>query len=187
MLRGEADYTKGNRFWDLRRIHQMSLVRRIGNLGLSFMAKASSDYWHLFDPTNGYTAIHADVAGHLPLESISSRYFFEADMLFRLYTLRAVVVDVPVDAQYDDEVSGLKTSHVVGEFAFKHLRNFCKRIFYNYFLRDLSVASIEFVLATGFLGSKIDNDARTSVPAGTTILSRASAAIATAAGADHPV
>lgn len=152
ILRGTADYTKGNRFWDLRHINQMPLGRRIGNLGLSFMAKASTGYWNIFDPTNGYTAIHADIAAYLPLESISPRYFFETDMLFRLNTLRAVVLDVPMDAKYGDEVSGLKTTHVLGEFAFKHLRNFFKRIFYNYFLRDLPVASLELLLAIALLG-----------------------------------
>jgi dolichol-phosphate mannosyltransferase len=152
ILRGDADYTKGNRFWDLRQINQMPLSRRLGNLGLSFMAKASTGYWNAFDPTNGYTAIHSSVAAHLPLESISQRYFFETDMLFRLNTLRAVVLDVPMDAKYGSEVSGLKTSRVLGEFALKHMRNFCKRIFYNYFLRDLPVASLELLLAVGLLG-----------------------------------
>ena len=152
ILRGEADYTKGNRFWDLRGISRMPLLRRIGNLGLSFMAKASSGYWDVFDPTNGYTAIHAVVAARLPLESISQRYFFETDMLFRLNIIRAVVVDVPMDARYSDEVSGLKVSRIIGEFFLKHLRNFCKRIIYNYFLRDLSIASLELLAAIGMLG-----------------------------------
>lgn len=147
ILLGEADYTKGNRFWDLNEISQMPVIRRFGNLGLSFMAKASAGYWDVFDPTNGYTAIHADVAARLPYESISERYFFETDVLFRLNTLRAVVVDIPMDARYGDEVSGLKVTNIVFEFAFKHLRNFCKRIAYNYFLRDLSIASLELVAA----------------------------------------
>lgn len=148
IMRGEADYTKGNRFWDLREIRQMPLARRIGNVGLSFMSKASSGYWDVFDPTNGYTAIHADVAARLPAASISKRYFFETDMLFRLNTFRAVVVDVPMDAHYADETSGLKISTIVGEFATKHIRNFVKRIGYNYFLRDLSVASLELLAGT---------------------------------------
>jgi hypothetical protein len=117
--------------------------RIFGNAVLSFMTKLSSGYWDLFDPTNGYTAIHADVVRHLPLEKISRRYFFETDMLFRLNTIRAVVVDVPMSARYADEVSSLKVSRIIGEFLFKHARNFCKRIFYNYYLRDLSLASIE--------------------------------------------
>lgn len=151
ILRGDADYTKGNRFWDLKHIQRMPLVRRIGNLGLSFLAKLSSGYWDLFDPTNGYTAIHGRVAARLPYESISRRYFFETDMLFRLNVLRARVVDVPMDAKYGDEVSNLKITQVLFEFTAKHLRNTIKRVGYSYFLRDLSIASIELLIGLGLL------------------------------------
>lgn len=140
---GEADYTKGNRFYDLEEIGSMPKSRLIGNAGLSFLTKLSSGYWNVFDPTNGYTAIHRDVARHLPLAKISRRYFFETDMLFRLNTLRAVVVDIPMDAKYGEEVSNLRIRRVVAEFAVKNLRNFLKRVFYNYYLRDMSLASIE--------------------------------------------
>lgn len=146
ILAGEADYTKGNRFYDLQEIRAMPKMRLFGNAVLSFMTKLSSGYWDLFDPTNGYTAIHRDVARHLPYKKISRRYFFETDMLFRLNTLRAVVVDVTMDAKYGDEVSGLKISSIVGEFFMKHVRNFFKRLFYNYYLRNMSMASIELPL-----------------------------------------
>jgi len=146
ILAGQADYTKGNRFFDLEAIRAMPKVRLLGNAALSFMTKLSSGYWDLFDPTNGYTAIHRDVARHLPMTKISRRYFFETDILFRLNTLRAVVVDIPMDAHYGDEVSNLKISKIVGEFFFKHVRNFAKRIFYNYYLRDMSLASFELPL-----------------------------------------
>lgn len=140
---GFADYTKGNRFFDLEQIHQMPTIRLIGNAGLSFMSKLSTGYWDLFDPTNGYTAIHRSVALRLPYSKISQRYFFETDMLFRLNTLGAVVIDVPMDAKYGDEQSGLKIGKVLPEFLLKHTRNLFKRIFYNYYLRDMSIASIE--------------------------------------------
>lgn len=146
ILAGEADYTKGNRFFDLEQIGAMPPMRLFGNAVLSFMTKLSSGYWDLFDPTNGFTAIHAEVARRLPFAKISQRYFFETDVLFRLNTLRAVVVDVPMDASYGDEVSNLKISKVVTEFLVKHIRNFSKRIFYNYYLRNMSVASIELPL-----------------------------------------
>ncbi|MBI3524592.1 MAG: glycosyltransferase family 2 protein [Betaproteobacteria bacterium] len=146
IVAGVADYAKGNRFFDIEKIQAMPNIRIFGNAVLSFMTKLSSGYWDLFDPTNGYTAIHADVARHLPFEKISNRYFFETDMLFRLNTLRAVVVDVPMDAKYGEEVSNLKISKIIGEFLFKHIRNFGKRIFYNYYLRDMSLASIELPL-----------------------------------------
>ena len=151
IVRGDADYSKGNRFFDLRGIDAMPRIRIVGNLGLSFMSKLSTGYWDIFDPTNGYTAIHAGVASILPFESISRRYFFETDMLFRLNTLRAVVSDVPMNSRYGDEVSGLKISKIFGEFLGKHIRNTFKRIIYNYFLRDLSIASLELIAGAGLL------------------------------------
>ncbi len=151
ILRGAADYTKGNRFFDLSNIHRMPALRIFGNAVLSFMAKLSTGYWDIFDPTNGYTAIHASIAHRLPMGKISQRYFFESDMLFRLNTLRAVVIDVPMDASYGVEISNLRISRVVGDFLFKHVRNFVKRIFYNFFLRDLSIASFELVVGAAMM------------------------------------
>lgn len=179
ILAGEADYTKGNRFYDLEEIRAMPSIRLFGNAVLSLMTKLSSGYWNLFDPTNGYTAIHAEVARHLPFKKISRRYFFETDMLFRLNTLRAVVVDVPMDAVYGEENSSLKISRIVHEFLFKHTRNFFKRIFYNYYLRDLSLASIELpigltmlIFGIGFGGYQWYLSAQSGVPtpAGTVML-----------------
>jgi dolichol-phosphate mannosyltransferase len=146
ILEGEADYTKGNRFFNLEQAKTMPKIRLFGNALLSFMTKISSGYWNLFDPTNGYTAIHADLVRQLPFKKISRRYFFETDMLFRLNTLRAVVVDVPMNAHYGEEISNLKISAIVGEFLVKHTRNFLKRILYNYYIRDMSLASIELPL-----------------------------------------
>lgn len=179
ILSGEADYTKGNRFYNLEEIRNMPTLRLFGNAVLSLMAKLSSGYWDIFDPTNGYTAIHADIVRQLPLEKISRRYFFETDMLFRLNTFRAVVVDVPMVAKYGDEVSNLEISKIVGEFLFKHGRNFFKRIFYNYYLRDVSLASIELpvgllllFLGGGFGANHWLNSSQGNIPtpAGTVML-----------------
>jgi glycosyltransferase involved in cell wall biosynthesis len=179
ILSGEADYAKGNRFFDLERIRAMPPMRLFGNAMLSFLTKLSSGYWDLFDPTNGFTAIHADAARYLPFDKISKRYFFETDMLFRLNTLGAVVVDVPMNAVYGDEVSNLKISRIVTEFAAKHVRNFFKRLFYNYYLRNMSLASIElplgvllllFGLVFGVSRWIESAQVQTATPAGTVML-----------------
>lgn len=146
IIQGHADYTKGNRFYNLEHISRMPAIRIFGNAVLSFMTKLSTGYWDLFDPTNGYTAIHRDAVNALPLHRISKRYFFETDILFRLGTIRAKVIDIPMDARYGDEVSNLKISRIMGEFLRKHTTNFLKRIFYNYFLRGMSVASLELIV-----------------------------------------
>lgn len=145
LIAGKADYAKGNRFYDLEGLHSMPNIRIFGNAVLSLFSKLSTGYWDIFDPTNGYTAIRAEIAAKLPLNKISQRYFFESDILFRLNTLRAVVVDIPMNAHYADETSNLRITSVIGEFLGKHLSNFAKRIFYNYFLRDMSLASLELV------------------------------------------
>jgi dolichol-phosphate mannosyltransferase len=143
---GQADYCKGNRFYNPSDLRQMPKVRLIGNTLLSFMTKASSGYWNSFDPTNGFTAIHAKVAQQLPMERIANRYFFESDMLFHLNVMRAVVTELPVSAKYGDEVSNLKIMDVIGEFFCRNISNSIKRIVYNYFLRNFSVASIQVIL-----------------------------------------
>lgn len=149
IIRGEADYTKGNRFFYPSDVAAMPGIRLFGNASLSLLNKVSSGYWDLFDPTNGYTAINRAALSGLPFEKISSRYFFETDMLFRLGLSRAVVVDVPMKALYGDEVSGLKVSRILPEFAWKHFRNFLKRVFYLYYLRDFSIASLELLAGLG--------------------------------------
>lgn len=147
----QADYVKGNRFYDLSQIHRMPKARLVGNAVLSFMSKFSTGYWSVFDPTNGFTAIAVPVAAILPFEKISERFFFETDLLFRLNTVRAVVVDMPMHACYGDEPSNLRISKVIPEFLRKHARNLGKRIFYNYFLRDMSVASLELLVGLPLL------------------------------------
>lgn len=146
VLNGQADYTKGNRFFRLEDLEGMPKTRLLGNAVLSFMCKLSSGYWQIFDPNNGYTAIHASVLKLIPLDKINKGYFFESDMLFRLNTLRAVVQDIPITSIYRDETSNINIVRELFVFSFNHSRNFIKRIFYNYFLRDFSVASIEWVI-----------------------------------------
>ena len=145
VLSGVADYAKGNRFYNIEDVAAMPLPRLLGNAFLSFASKFSSGYWSVLDPTNGFTAVHGKVLALLPLTKLSPRWFFESDMLFRLNTVGAVIADVPMRARYSDEKSNLSILRVTPEFAWKHFRNYIKRIFYNYFLRGFSIASIELL------------------------------------------
>ena len=142
LLRGEADYTKGNRFFRPESVQAMPPVRLFGNAVLSFMTKLSCGYWNLMDPTNGYTAARTCVLAELPLDKLEKRYFFETDMLFRLNTLRAVVKDIPMDSVYADEESNLKIGKVLHEFLKKHASRLWRRYVYNYFVRDFNVGTL---------------------------------------------
>jgi glycosyltransferase involved in cell wall biosynthesis len=151
IVRGEADYVKGNRFFNLDDLRSMPRLRLLGNAGLSFFSKLSSGYWNLFDPTNGFTAIHASAASLLPFDKVCRRYFFESDLLFRLNTIRAVVLDVPQKARYADERSHLSVFRSLIEFPLRHFSNFLKRLLYNYFLRDFNAASLNLVVGLALI------------------------------------
>lgn len=149
---GQADFAKGNRFFYLEGLKPMPWTRMFGNAGLSFLSKLSSGYWNLFDPTNGFFAIHAAVASRIPWNKVERRFFFESDLLFWLATLRAVAIDVPMHARYGDERSNLSVLKALIQFPALHLRNFCKRLFYCYFLREFNIASLYLLLSIVLLG-----------------------------------
>lgn len=142
LITGEADYAKGNRFRDFDALRQMPIVRRIGNLGLSFLTKAATGYWNIFDPTNGYFAIRAEMLAQLPLDRIDKGYYFETSMLSRLYLRDAFVQDVTIPARYRNEVSSLSIRRVLFEFPYKLTRTLIKRIILKYFIFDFSMMSI---------------------------------------------
>lgn len=179
ILDGSASYTKGNRFYDVEAIICMPKIRILGNLVLSFISKLSTGYWMMFDPNNGFTAISSETLRSIPLKKVDNRYFFESDMLFRLNLLRSNVLDIPLPAMYGNEVSNMSLKKVLFEFLYKHNRNFWKRIIYSYFLREFTLASIEFMLGTillsfgvifglvNYINSQIQN---TATPTGTLIL-----------------
>jgi hypothetical protein len=142
LLEGKADYAKGNRFRDFESLRRMPLIRRIGNLGLSFLTKAATGYWNCFDPTNGYFAVRAEILAKLPLERIDRRYFFETSMLANLYLLDAFILDVPMPARYRGERSSMSIWRVLAEFPAKLLATLLRRLLLRYFLFDFSMVSV---------------------------------------------
>jgi len=141
---GEADYTKGNRFLHERELRAMPGRRRFGNSGLSFMTKLASGYWSVFDPTNGYTAIHASLVPLLATATVAKRFFFESSMLLNLSLLRAVVRDVYIPARYGIG-SHLSESRAAVQFPFQLFRGFLRRLRLQYFVRDFTAVSLYIV------------------------------------------
>jgi hypothetical protein len=147
LIEGSADYTKGNRFRDFEALRRMPLVRRFGNVALSFLAKAATGYWKCFDPTNGFIAIRADVLSQVPLQKIDPTYFFETSMLAQLYLISAVVKEIPMPARYAGEQSSLSISRVLGQFPGKLLAALVRRLLLKNFVYDFNLESLQ--LAAG--------------------------------------
>lgn len=142
LVAGEADFTKGNRFHDFAALAQMPLLRRAGNMGLSFLTKASVGYWRCFDPCNGFVAMRGEVLAAIQLERLHASYFFETSLLAELYLLGACIRDVPMPAIYGNEVSHLSITRVLCEFPPKLLWCFARRLLLKNFVYDFSMETI---------------------------------------------
>lgn len=138
----QAEYAKGNRFNDFEALKNMPASRRFGNLGLSFLIKAASGYWDVFDPSNGYFAIAKDTLKRLDLNKLAPRYFFESSLLIELYYTGARIQDVPMPAIYGEEVSNLSVTKTLFGFPPKLLKAFFRRVLLSYFIYDFSITSI---------------------------------------------
>jgi dolichol-phosphate mannosyltransferase len=136
ILDGRCDYAKGNRF--LLGLAAMPRVRLIGNFALTFVTKLASGYWHIFDPQNGYVAVHTAALRLLDLDRLARRYFFENDMLIHLNIFNVRVMDVPMPARYGAERSSLRVSRVMLSFPFHFVRGYWYRFYCKHVLRDFT-------------------------------------------------
>lgn len=123
----------------------MPFLRLIGNLFLSFLNKLSSGYWELFDPTNGFIAFTETGLLKVRLDKVDNRYFFESDLLFQCSLQNICFTQLPMKSNYSDEESSLKPLVEIFRFSKNHLRNFLKRIIYQYFLLDFNIGSLELL------------------------------------------
>ena len=151
LILGHADYVKGNRFRDFQALQKMPWIRRVGNMALGFLSKAATGYWNIFDPTNGFLAIRAEVLAQLPLDRIDKTYFFETSMLANLYLIGAVIRDVAMPARYQGEVSNLLIHRVLLEFPVKLFSTFIRRMWLKNFIYDFSMASIYLIFGLPLL------------------------------------
>ena len=141
LVRGEAGYAKGNRLTSLDASRAMPRRRLLGNLFLSMATKAVSGYWNLLDPTNGYTAIRADVLCRLDFAQLEERYFFETSMLVELHLLRVPVRDVLMPARYHGERSSMRLLPISFEFGARLAAALLRRLWLEYVVFDFRPAS----------------------------------------------
>ena len=156
ILKGTADYAKGNRFAPARAmpagtppraLRQMPLGRLLGNMAHSVLHKAATGYWRIGDPANGYTAVHARALERIGIDKLADCFFFETDMLFRLNLVDAVVADVALPACYPGSGSSLRLRRVAPRFALLTASRCVRRLRTKYFSGRWNLGS--FKLAAG--------------------------------------
>lgn len=149
---GEAQFTKANRFYAYGSFTGMPKHRIFGNILMSFMTKAASGYWGLFDPLNGYTAVHRSALERLSFDRIAKRYDFENDLLIHLNILRVPARDVPIPAVYGEEVSGIRIGRVGFSMMRRLWRGFWHRIWRKYVVQSFSPVALMLFSGLAFVG-----------------------------------
>jgi glycosyltransferase involved in cell wall biosynthesis len=129
VVEGRADYAKGNRFAWPGGWRCMPPTRMVGSVVLSLATRAASGYPHIFDSQCGYTVASRRALLAIGPERMFARYGYPNDLLARLGTAGARVVDVPVRPVYGPAWrSGLRPSRVALPIALLLARSFWRRL-----------------------------------------------------------
>lgn len=137
IVRGEADYVKGNRLFTGEAWELIPRHRYLGNAILSLLTKIASGYWHVADSQTGYTAISREALRLLPLDRLYPRYGYPNHLLVMLNVYDLRVKDVAVRPVYGiGEKSGIKLMRVVPKLSMLLLKLFLWRMKEKYVIRD---------------------------------------------------
>ncbi len=126
LLRGEADYVKGDRLGHplVRRV--MPPARWVGNHILSWLTRLATGL-PVRDSQCGYTALSRLGAMRLPLDRLWPRYGYPNDMLCWCVTRGLRVRDVVVRPVYGEERSGIGWRHATVVVPWVLLRGVLRR------------------------------------------------------------
>ncbi|MCU4974131.1 glycosyltransferase family 2 protein [Halobacteria archaeon AArc-m2/3/4] len=153
IVEGVADYAKGNRLATRDDWREMPPFRLFGNLLLTGLTKASSGYWRLQDPQNGYTAMSQRALSELDLAAIPDDHDYTNDLLVRLNAAGLRVADVAMPAVYGDEESTIEFGTFVRTTSVTLARGFLWRLQWTY--RESGRNAVPLCYAAGVAGTAV--------------------------------
>lgn len=147
VVRGKADYVKGNRLISGEAWKVIPRYRFFGNSVLSLLTKIASGYWHVADSQTGYTAISAEAIKLLPLEKMYPRYGYPNHILVMLNVFNMRVKDVTIRPVYNvGEQSGIRLKKVIPTISWLLFRCFWWRMMEKYVIRDFHPLVFFYIL-----------------------------------------
>jgi len=137
VVKGLADYSKGNRLITGEAYQKIPKVRYFGNAFLSLLTKITSGYWHVADSQSGYTAINKKALHTIEWRKMYKRYGQPNDLLVRLNVHNFRVADIPIEPIYNiGEKSGIKIKKVIFTISWLLFKMFLWRMKEKYIIRD---------------------------------------------------
>jgi glycosyltransferase involved in cell wall biosynthesis len=127
LLRGAADYTKGDRLSHPHALARMPLTRFVGNHLLSALTRACTGA-RVRDSQCGYTALSRRGLERLPLGALWEGYGYPNDLLGWLSLTGSRVQDIVVRPVYGAERSGIGLRHALLVIPFVLIRVLWRRL-----------------------------------------------------------
>jgi glycosyltransferase involved in cell wall biosynthesis len=140
------DYVKGNRLLH-QNIGSMPAYRFLGNSTLTILTKFATGYYFSMDPQCGYTAIRNAALRRIPIETMTTGYGYNADILCMLNIQRFRVTDVEVRPVYDREKSKIKLWKYIPKTSWILTRLFFRRMWKRYVVLDFHPLVLFFLFA----------------------------------------
>lgn len=151
IVKGEADYAKGNRLANTEYRAEMPTFRLVGNWMLTVLTKIASGYWKTTDPQNGYTAISHEALSAVDVAGMYEYYGYCNDLLVKLNVEGMRVADVAMPATYGDEESSIQYGSYVPKVSSMLFQNFLWRLKARYL--DVEFHPLALCYALGILSA----------------------------------
>lgn len=156
VVKGTADYTKGNRLFFGDAWNMIPHYRYLGNSFLSLLTKIASGYWHIADSQSGFTAISLIALKRINIDNIYKDYGMPNDLLIKLNQYDFRVRDVHIRPVYNiGERSGIKLTRVIPRISWLLFKGFWRRLFFKYVIKDFHPLVFFYILSCVLLFASI--------------------------------
>ena len=106
IINKNADFTKGNRFKNLKFLTNMPFLRILGNTFFSLIGMIVIKNVKIFDFQNGFTCIDNKLLKKV-IKKLENDFFFENSLIYNLSKLNCKILDIDMEAIYGEEKSNL--------------------------------------------------------------------------------
>lgn len=128
IIKGTADYAKGDRLTKADYQKGMSPWRRLGNWLLNWLTRMATGNWKLSDPQHGYTAISQKALVRIDVNNIYPGYGYCNDILIKMAAYGLKTVDIPIPARYGYEKSKIRYHSYIPKVSWLLFKGFLWRL-----------------------------------------------------------
>jgi len=127
-----VDFCKGYRILNFKKSlkRNMPIIRILGANALTFISNLTTSNFNIKDVTNGLFGMNSKIIKKINFNSLKKNYFFEQDLIFRLYQKQIKIYQVKSEVIYKDELSNLSIMKCIVPFTIYHIQNFLSKFYF---------------------------------------------------------